>query len=146
MQKAHFFSKINPMTFWYPMSKIYTLQIYILYIKVRTFTHKSLKFFIQRALRRRFDCFLKWNELSCIVAVLSTRSSIRSPLSNTFSILSTMIVRIWMIRVKITLSSIKWYALNSLSMHDTNINNLTNSTASIQLKIQYSDLQKHAAK
>jgi len=100
-------SRINQKNFWYPRSKIYTFQIYIPYTKERNCTHKSLKFFIQRALRRRFDCFLKWNELSCIVAVLSTRSSIRSPLSNIFSILSTIIVRIWMI-VKILMSSTMW--------------------------------------
>ncbi|KAF5768699.1 hypothetical protein HanXRQr2_Chr14g0639541 [Helianthus annuus] len=45
------------------------------------------------SLRSRFDCFLKWKALSCIVEVLSTRSSIRSPLSNIFSMLSTMMVR-----------------------------------------------------
>lgn len=59
-------------------------------------TYNSFAFFIQRALRSRFDCFLKWKALSCIVEVLSTRSSIRSPLSKIFSMLSTMMVRTWM--------------------------------------------------
>ena len=56
--------------------------------------YKSLAFFIQRARRKRLDCFLKWNELSCIVAVLSTRSSILSPLSIIFSMFSTITDRI----------------------------------------------------
>lgn len=54
--------------------------------------YKSLAFFIHIARLSRLDCFLKWKALSCIVAVLSTRSARRSPLSNIFSILSTMIV------------------------------------------------------
>lgn len=61
-------------------------------------TYSNLAFFIQRALRSRFDCFLKWKALSCIVEVLSTRSSIRSPLSSIFSMLSTIMVRTWIHR------------------------------------------------
>lgn len=42
------------------------------------------------ACRSRRDCFLKWNALSWIVDVLSTNNSMRSPLSNTLSIFSTI--------------------------------------------------------
>lgn len=56
-------------------------------------TYVSLKFLHQRLFLKRRECLLKRTALSCNVVVFSTSNAKRSPLSNTFSILSIITLR-----------------------------------------------------
>lgn len=56
-------------------------------------TYVSLTFLHHTELLKRRACFLKRNVFPCILAVLSTSSSKRSPLSKTLSIFSIMTFR-----------------------------------------------------
>lgn len=53
-------------------------------------TYVSLTFLHHTVLLKRLACFLKRNVFPCILAVLSTNSSKRSPLSKTLSMFSIM--------------------------------------------------------
>lgn len=56
-------------------------------------TYVSLQFLHHTVLLKRRACFLKRNVFPCILAVLSTSSSKRSPLSRTLSMFSIMTFR-----------------------------------------------------